>query len=202
MPKYYIPTKEEIRQTRRMADMTQVEASEVCMLTPTSWSRYEQGVNTMPAYIWKLFTMVLAEKERLTREAEEEAKRKQRNPYAFELKAEKAEQERLEAEEKEAKYQAMLEKAHRIELQRREEFRPTLDHWKDMVRIKVPNVDQLTKADTEDYDGMVRIARQLEKFYHDYKEEINMRIEGTWTDKHITVDGKVKLLEDDEDSLI
>lgn len=191
MDLYEIPTKEEIKRTRLMADMTQVKASQVCMLAPTSWSRYEQGVNEMPAYIWKLFNMVLAEKEWKAKIAELEEKiqeLKGSSKFAFERKAELAEQERLEAEEKERKYQAMLEKAYQQEMQRREEFRPTLEYWKDIVRVKIKNIDEITKAKTEDYQGMVEVARQLEKFYHDNKAEIDARIEGTWVEPEMNTD--------------
>jgi transcriptional regulator with XRE-family HTH domain len=61
MTKYYEPTAEEIKSARIDTKLTQQTASELCLITPTSWARYEQGRTQMPPPIWELFIMKVAE---------------------------------------------------------------------------------------------------------------------------------------------
>jgi transcriptional regulator with XRE-family HTH domain len=61
MTKYYEPTAQEIKSARIDTKLTQHTAAELCLITPTSWARYEQGRIQMPAPIWELFIMKVAE---------------------------------------------------------------------------------------------------------------------------------------------
>lgn len=62
MPKFYQPTPNEVKEARQSSRLTQAEAAELCMITSTTWARYEQGLSAMPAPIWKLFEYALAHK--------------------------------------------------------------------------------------------------------------------------------------------
>lgn len=97
MPKYYIPSPEEIRQTRRVADLTQAEAADECRITPTSWARYEQGHHAMPPSIWRLFNYVLEEQERDAKYSEPVEKPKKLTVYEMKQQRE-AEEQRKEME--------------------------------------------------------------------------------------------------------
>jgi transcriptional regulator with XRE-family HTH domain len=61
MTKYYQPTADEIRNARIDTKLTQQTAAELCLITPNSWARYEQGNTQMPPPIWELFIMKVAE---------------------------------------------------------------------------------------------------------------------------------------------
>jgi transcriptional regulator with XRE-family HTH domain len=63
MSKYYTPTKQEIRRARLDVDLTQRECADLCLITSTTWSRYEQGLSQMPPPMWKLFRYALAHKQ-------------------------------------------------------------------------------------------------------------------------------------------
>lgn len=62
MPKFYQPTPSEVKEARQSSRLTQAEAAELCMITSTTWARYEQGLSAMPPPIWKLFEYALAHK--------------------------------------------------------------------------------------------------------------------------------------------
>jgi transcriptional regulator with XRE-family HTH domain len=61
MTKYYQPTADEIKNARLDTKLTQQAAAELCLITPNSWARYEQGNTQMPPPIWELFIMKVAE---------------------------------------------------------------------------------------------------------------------------------------------
>ena len=61
MAKYYIPTADEVRSARIDTKLTQQAAAELCMTQPNTWARYEQGRIQMPAPVWELFIMKVAE---------------------------------------------------------------------------------------------------------------------------------------------
>lgn len=61
MSKFYEPTASEIKNARIDTKLTQQTAAELCLITPTSWARYEQGRVQMPAPLWELFIMKVAE---------------------------------------------------------------------------------------------------------------------------------------------
>lgn len=61
MAKYYIPTADEVRNARIDTKLTQQAAAELCMTQPNTWARYEQGRIQMPAPVWELFIMKVAE---------------------------------------------------------------------------------------------------------------------------------------------
>jgi transcriptional regulator with XRE-family HTH domain len=60
MARYYQPTKEEVKEARLSANITQQECADMCMVTSNTWARYEQGMTKMPAPVWKLFEYALA----------------------------------------------------------------------------------------------------------------------------------------------
>jgi transcriptional regulator with XRE-family HTH domain len=61
MAKYYIPTADEVKSARIDTKLTQQAAAELCMTQPNTWARYEQGRIQMPAPVWELFIMKVAE---------------------------------------------------------------------------------------------------------------------------------------------
>ena len=61
MVKYYIPTADEVRSARIDTKLTQQAAAELCMTQPNTWARDEQGRIQMPAPVWELFIMKVAE---------------------------------------------------------------------------------------------------------------------------------------------
>lgn len=60
MTTYYQPNKEEVKEARLFAKLTQQECADLCLVTSNTWARYEQGTTIMPAPIWKLFEYALA----------------------------------------------------------------------------------------------------------------------------------------------
>jgi|TARA_R110000803_G_scaffold69332_3_gene131684 DNA-binding XRE family transcriptional regulator len=59
MDTYYSPSISEVKNHRLRCNLTQKQAAELVCVTQVTWSRWEKGICTMPAGLWKLFLIMI-----------------------------------------------------------------------------------------------------------------------------------------------
>lgn len=190
----YTPTKEEIMDKRNLGRLTQYKAAALVNATPATWNRWENGAAPMPPERWALFNF---EVDTLIEEREPKPEPKQRNLSVHEMKKVEADEEKRRQEAIRQRNEAIFEAERQRARDDLNRLRPEFEQYKDLLRIRFPSVDKDFKEAETSAWRMQEAIGQLRDTYNRYAEEINMRIEGTWTDKHITINGKVVLQEDD-----